>query len=117
MQRLRHITTTLLAAAVLTIGTLQIAHARGMAPAVDEMVICAGHGIVTIGLDADGNPTGEIFYCPDCASTAIALSDVETPTPNAQILRFTLAHSDAPANLSPIFAPTSPPARGPPVFV
>lgn len=117
MNRLRHILSTLLAALILVIGTLQIAHARGMAPAVDEMVICAGHGIVTIGIDAEGNPTGEIFYCPDCASPAIALPDVATPMPAAQILRFEIASSFAAPIVAPVFAPLTPPARGPPLFV
>lgn len=117
MTRILHILTTTLAALILLIGTLQIAYARGMAPAVDEMVICAGHGIVTIGLDAEGNPTGEIFYCPDCASTAISLPNVETTLPDAQILRFTIASAKAAPVLAPVFAPNSPPARGPPQFV
>ena len=117
MTRFCHILTTTLAALILMIGTLQIAHARGMAPAIDEMVICTGHGIVTIGLDAEGNPTGEIFYCPDCASTAISLPNVATTLPDAQILRFTIASAKAAPVLAPVFAPHSPPARGPPLFV
>lgn len=60
-------------------GTVQMAYARGQSPAVDEIVICNGHSAVTIGIDADGNATGEIFYCPDCASTALDAVSVQPP--------------------------------------
>jgi len=60
-------------------GTVQMAYASGQTPAVDEIIICNGHSAVTIGIDADGNATGEIFYCPDCASTALDAVSVQPP--------------------------------------
>ena len=60
-------------------GTVQMAYASGQTPAVDEIVICNGHSAVTIGIDADGNATGKIFYCPDCASTTLDAVSVQPP--------------------------------------
>ena len=79
---IRHLQ-ALLTTLVLVTGTLQMAYASGQAPAVDEMVICTGHSAVTIGIDAEGNPTGEIFYCPECASTVLdAVVAPPASTPN-----------------------------------
>ena len=83
MNRLVRHFQALLTALVLVAGTLQMAYASGQSPAVDEMVICTGHSAVTIGIDADGNPTGEIFYCPECASSvldAVAVQPASNPT-------------------------------------
>nr|WP_238381067.1 DUF2946 family protein [Alkalilacustris brevis] len=40
--------------------------ARGMAPPDYTATLCTEAGIVTIHLDAEGNPTGPGHICPDC---------------------------------------------------
>lgn len=107
----------LLTAAILMIGTLQMAFASGQAPAVDEMVLCTGHGAVTIGIDADGNPTGEIFYCPECAATALVA--VETGSAHLPT-HIEVSTSVAPASYSNSISLSTlvpHPARGPPASV
>jgi len=42
------------------------AYARGANPAVDRMVICAGHVIDVIYVDAEGKETIAPHLCPDC---------------------------------------------------
>jgi hypothetical protein len=64
----------------LIVATMQIAYARGAAPAVDQMVICTGQSAVVIGIDAEGNPTGVVHYCPDCAATALVALDIAQTT-------------------------------------
>ena len=53
------------------------ASARGAAPAVDRMVICAGHDVVVVYLDAEGHPTHAPHLCPDCVMHLLA--DVPAP--------------------------------------
>ncbi|MEM6566506.1 MAG: hypothetical protein AAF665_18795 [Pseudomonadota bacterium] len=43
-----------------------MAIARGSAAASDQMVICTGHGFITIYTDANGAPTSAPHICPDC---------------------------------------------------
>ncbi len=42
------------------------AYARGANPAVDQMVICAGHVTDVIYVDAEGKETIAPHLCPDC---------------------------------------------------
>ena len=60
---------------VLALGTATMAVARGQAAGGgDSVVICSGYGVVTITLDANGNPTGPVHPCPDClAGLGLAL--------------------------------------------
>ncbi len=107
----------LLTAAILVIGTLQMAYASGQAHAVDEMVLCTGHGAVTIGIDADGNPTGEVFYCPECASTAfVAVQNGTVDLPGYIAVVSEQSPTPAPVSVAITIAVTHP-ARGPPVSV
>jgi hypothetical protein len=55
---------------VLTSQTMAIA--RGAAPPVDQLVLCTGAGSVTVLLDAEGKPTGQVHICPDCIFSALA---------------------------------------------
>lgn len=45
--------------------------ARGQARVAGELVICSGQGVVTLRLDADGNPVDPPMICPDCALTLL----------------------------------------------
>ncbi|MDG1430737.1 MAG: hypothetical protein P8L68_00310 [Paracoccaceae bacterium] len=106
-----------LTAAILVIGTLQMAYASGQAPTVGELVLCTGHGAVTIGIDAEGNPTGEIFYCPECASTAlVAVQSGHIGLPAHIAISTEISPTHA-SSMVAIAATVPHPARGPPVPV
>jgi len=104
-------------AAILVIGTLQMAYASGQAPAVGEMELCTGHGAVTVGIDADGNPTGEIFYCPECASTALIVVETGTVDLPACCVIATKAVAPPESHFVTLTKTLFHPARGPPVSV
>lgn len=102
---------------VLALGTATMAVARGQATGGgDSVVICSGYGVVTITLDADGNPTGPVHPCPDClAGLGLAL------LPDAPLV----LRPSSPARLL-VWAPEvawqghdrpAPKARGPPSSV
>ncbi len=69
MTRLRSIFTVLLAALLITTFQ-QMAAARGLAPAVDEAVLCLGGVQVSVPVDASGNPAKPSHFCPDCIAHA-----------------------------------------------
>lgn len=98
---------------LLLVGTsVTLGVARSQSPAVGEVAICAGMAMVTIRIDADGNPVTVAVPCPDATLVAPDLPAI-TPAPVA--LRRTWA---ARARLR-ISAPrptrrTRPWTRGPP---
>lgn len=61
----RTITGFLLAIALMA-TSVTMAVARGQMAGATGIVICSGYGIVTITVDAEGNPTGPVHPCPDC---------------------------------------------------
>ena len=63
---LRRYTASLLMLALVLTGH-QAAVARGAQPAVGEMVICVGQTVVTVRIDADGQPVTATHLCPDIA--------------------------------------------------
>lgn len=67
-QRLRALLPLLLAALVAA-SAVTTAAARGQALAGGEVVICSGGQVVTLRLDANGNPAGPMHVCPDCVLT------------------------------------------------
>lgn len=115
MTRFRPLLHLVLIFAVLATAQI-LGAARGHARVAGEIVICSGQGVVTLQVDADGNPVGPPMICPDCALTLL----VE----NAP-LQWTAAH---PMRLVPGRRPTFvpvwaapdkmpvPQARGPPVW-
>ncbi|WP_425100103.1 hypothetical protein [Tropicibacter sp. S64] len=55
-------------ALLLAFTSVQVAAARGESPAVGTMVICIGQTVMTVAVDADGQPTeGDAHLCPDIA--------------------------------------------------
>lgn len=72
-------------AAALAVAGAGWALARGQAPAVGVVVICTGTGLVSIALDADGNPTGAHLLCPDCLTIGLALLPERAPATAAPI--------------------------------
>jgi hypothetical protein len=55
-------------------------YALGQAPVAGHIVLCTGHGIVEVTVDADGNPTAPSSHlCSDCVPVALA-GDAAPPT-------------------------------------
>jgi hypothetical protein len=63
----------------LVLSTVGFGMARGQAPAVGQMVICTGHGIITVTIDADGNPVRTQTLCPDAALGLLAATAPVAP--------------------------------------
>lgn len=102
-------------ALVIGLTSVQLAAARGQAPAVGMMEICTGTGPIHILVDENGQPTGNVMICPD-----YALAFFADPAPNPtsaqrtdiwQTLRF-----DRTAAVSADHRSPESQARGPPSF-
>lgn len=78
---LRSLTHLLLILSVLVTAQI-IGMARGQARVADQMVICSGGAVLTVQVDADGNPVGAPHFCPDCAMTL--LTGLATTQPELQ---------------------------------
>lgn len=65
MQQLRSLALTLLALAVM-VSSVTMAQARHQPRALGEVELCTSTGMITVQIDADGNPTGPMLPCPDC---------------------------------------------------
>ena len=77
---LRQITSVFLLLVVFT-ASVQLAAARGHAPAVGTLEICTGSGPIHILVDENGEPTGGVMICPD-----YALAFYADPYPNVAVL-------------------------------
>ncbi|KAJ56155.1 hypothetical protein ACMU_10410 [Actibacterium mucosum KCTC 23349] len=112
MAILRAITASLLLVSVL-VSSIGLASARGQAPAVDMIVICAGQGFATIAIDADGNPTHAPVLCPD---GLMGFADTTAPQPNPApvALQVAILRPVTPLGFAPAAQATGPLARGPP---
>ena len=116
MTILRPLFGVLLALSVaLTAG--MVGAARGQAQVAGQMVICSGQGVVTITVDAEGNPTGPVHVCPDCVLSFLAAAEA-APLADLTVPGWSFADwAPAPhAHRSggPVVAPM---ARGPPSLV
>lgn len=120
MSRLLRSFSALLLILALAAGSVSMAVARGHAAAAaggSTIVICSGYGVMTITLDADGNPTGPILPCPDCLSGLAlavlpgqaALSGFDAPFHGLIVPADSAQIASQPLRL--------PPARGPPALV
>ena len=56
----------------LAFSSVGMAAARGMAPPAGFMVLCTGHGVVTVWIDDAGHPVEAVHLCPDCALSLFA---------------------------------------------
>ncbi|MCK0149616.1 hypothetical protein MWU54_06255 [Marivita sp. S6314] len=101
---------------VIAVASVQLAAARGQAPAVDTMVICTGSGPVHILFDENGVPTGGVMVCPDYALAFFANTSVTTPEALRSDLWQRVWTSRTAARAAEQPAPASQ-ARGPPFFV
>lgn len=54
-------------AVLLALTSQTMATARGAPAPVGQAVLCTGMGPVTVLVDAQGQPTGKVHICPDCA--------------------------------------------------
>jgi hypothetical protein len=112
----RHITAVLLIL-VVSFTSVQLAAARGQAPAVGTMVICTGSGPLHILVDENGVPTGGVMICPDYAMAFYA--EVSLALPEA--VRSDDAWRDLWHNALTVVSAgriaTAAKARGPPDFV
>jgi len=109
--------TSVILALILSIGSLQMAVARTAPMPVDEMVICSGEGAYTIAVDAEGNPTEEVHYCPECASVTFAAIDVSAPDLPIPAVATLMLETPAPSLPVIQAACNCPQARGPPLSV
>jgi hypothetical protein len=58
---------------LMALGSFQMAFARGQAAPTGHIVICSEQGLMTVLVDADGQPTGDVHLCPDCALNALVI--------------------------------------------
>ncbi|MCC5999347.1 MAG: hypothetical protein JJU19_00580 [Pararhodobacter sp.] len=65
MQAFRSLALILLALAVMA-ASVPMAMARHHGGAVGTVELCTGTGMITLRLDAEGNPAGPEVPCPDC---------------------------------------------------
>ena len=65
MQQCRSLALILLALAVMA-ASVPMAMARHHGGAVATVELCTGTGMITLRVDADGNPAGPEVPCPDC---------------------------------------------------
>ncbi|MCC5993061.1 MAG: hypothetical protein JJT99_11100 [Rhodobacteraceae bacterium] len=70
--RLRHISALMLACA-LALASVGFVQARHHAADAQTLVICSGYGLITITIDADGNPVEQTMPCPDCTLVLYAM--------------------------------------------
>lgn len=64
-------------ALVVALSSVTMAQARHMPRAAGAAVLCTDLGVVSVVVDARGNPVGPMLPCPDCIAAAQAL----TPAP------------------------------------
>ncbi len=67
--------------ALLVLSGVQVAAARGAPPPVGTMVICAGHGLAVVLVDANGKPVRASHLCPDATFGAdVTVAEPVAPT-------------------------------------
>ena len=80
MPRFAHNILCLSLALLLAATSLVAASARGQTVVNGRAVIlCSGGGLVQLGLDASGNPTGPAHLCPDLALGLLTALDLPAP--------------------------------------
>lgn len=64
---------------VLATSSVTMAMARHQPRAIGAVELCTGYGLVSVAIDAQGNPTGPLMPCPDATPALAALTDVVNP--------------------------------------
>ncbi len=101
---------------ILTMTSVTMAAAKGQSAPVGAMVICAGQGSYTVLVDAEGQPTGAVHLCPDCALSLFDTSAIDPFILVTRIVPVARAHviESLAADPQAVLAAN---ARGPPVLV
>lgn len=108
--------TACLTMALLVLTGQQISMAKASGPGVMQAVICSGGGLITVTLDADGNPTGPAHVCPDAMLAFVPGVALPTPAPRRITIRAAQATAHA-TTMAPAALRLLPPPRGPPLSV
>lgn len=87
--------------------------ARGQSAATGELVICTGTGLITVHLDAEGNPTVPAHFCPDCTK-ALATALIPAQAGWRPAAAWTAAAPLPEPAVVAVTATERPLARGPP---
>ena len=99
---------------MLALTSHSVAVAKGAPAAVDQMVICTGHGATVVYTDAEGQPTTAPHLCPNCV---MHLDEGVLPVFGASPIALSVVRRGTVLiDTSAIASKTtqSPPARGPP---
>jgi hypothetical protein len=100
-------------ALLLALTSQTLASARGQVMVVGVVVICSGGQLVTLHVDASGQPVEAPHVCPDCALHALAgLTAADPDAVHATGTMDLRPPLSAPA--APAAAPLDPRARAPP---
>lgn len=65
--------------------SVTMAVARGQVQVGGQIVICTGDGVVSVDVDAGGNPVGPAHICPDCVLSFMAFSESAPVGPVAPV--------------------------------
>ncbi|MBS0124610.1 hypothetical protein [Thetidibacter halocola] len=103
-------------ALALTLTGHQAAFARGSLPAVGEAVICIGQTVVTVRVDANGQPVTATHLCPDIAAT-LFVAEAGGFAATAPVAAWVPLDPPLIPVLSAALADVAPQARGPPRVV
>ncbi|MFP4274682.1 MAG: hypothetical protein ACLFRU_06615 [Paracoccaceae bacterium] len=101
-------------AITLVLTAQSMAAARGQAVAVGEMVICTGAGVMSLPVDAEGNPTGPPHVCPDCTLSLFVAEGAPMPALWRGLVLSAIEFPQRPAAVSEGLAAGLPLAREPP---
>lgn len=104
-----------LLAVALVLTAQAAAVARGQPEPVGEMVICTTGGLITVAVDAEGNPVGPAHVCPEATAGLVApLQTAHGVTPGATVIMDTDVFAARPAPRGHGLRPAT--ARDPPAF-
>lgn len=101
-------------ALVLTLTAQGMALARTAPDPAGQMVLCTGTGPVTVLVDAEGQPTGAVHICPECALSLFQMAATDAVNPLRPTTWTTAQAIDYKTELSNL-ARLPARARGPPV--
>jgi len=106
---------TLALALLIAVTSQQMAVARGMTHDVaGQVILCTGHGPITVTLDHQGNPMELVHICPDCALTLVQPSASPVVADPIVVHIQTLVQVVAMTSQTPVI-PKPAQARAPPV--
>ena len=101
----------------LVAGSITMAVARSQPQAVGHVWLCTGTGVIALSVDAQGNPTGPEWPCPECTLTLAALDTGPVRAPGAAVRLAPVQPPHVRAFAQRTAPAPVPPARGPPVPV